>query len=79
MSKANGGSTPEQYALPENAKELQDLIEYRKMNFAKGNIFKACWRDKHDDELYDINKIIWFAEREKARILRERVLAETPL
>jgi hypothetical protein len=68
------GSTPEQYGLPENARELQDLIEYRNMNFAWGNIFKACYRNgtcSHSDSLRDLRKIIWFAERELARLEKE--------
>lgn len=66
-----GGSTPSQYGLPEGAKELQDLIEHREMNFAMGNIFKACYRQKDvGDPLYDIRKIIWFAKREEARLMR---------
>lgn len=66
---SNGGSTPKQYAIPDGAKEIQDLIEYRKMNFAMGNIFKAAYREKESlDPLYDINKILWFAEREKKRL-----------
>jgi hypothetical protein len=69
MAMSNGGSTPEQYALPEWATELQDLIEHRNMNFAVGNIFKACYRmGLKNDDLYEINKIIWFAERERDRI-----------
>lgn len=67
-----GGSTPSQYALPPEAKELQDLIEHREMNFAMGNIFKACYRKKDvGDPLYDIRKIIWFAKREEARLMKE--------
>ncbi len=72
--KGDGGSTPHQYSIPSDAKELQDLIEYRNMNFAVGNIFKACYRmgrKEGADELYDLNKIIFFAEREKKRIKRE--------
>ena len=71
--KSDGGSTPRQYSIPSDAKELQDLIEYRNMNFAIGNIFKACYRmglKEGADELYDLNKIIFFAEREKERIKR---------
>lgn len=72
MSNSNdGGSTPQQYGLPEGATELQDLIEYRGMNFALGNIFKACYRRgtcSHSDELRDMRKIAWFAEREIARL-----------
>lgn len=66
-----GGSCPSQYGLPENCKELQDLIEYREMNFALGNIFKAVYRMgscSHSDKVRDLNKIIWFANRELERI-----------
>jgi hypothetical protein len=66
FAEAHGGSTPSQYGLPEGAIELQDLIEHREMNFALGNIFKACYRiGTKNDNLYEINKIIWFAERLK--------------
>ena len=60
-----GGSTPNQYGIPEGAKDLQDLIEYRAMNFALGNIFKACYRlgFKDNPELYELEKIEWFAKR----------------
>jgi len=66
-----GGSTPSQYALPPDAKELQDLIEYREMNFSVGNIFKACYRLGHKDGVsstYDMRKIIYFAQRELKRL-----------
>jgi len=65
-----GGSTPSQYGLPKGAIDLQDLIEYREMNFALGNIFKACYRMgscKHSDKVRELNKIIWFANRELER------------
>jgi hypothetical protein len=65
-----GGSTPGQYELPRTAVELQDLIEYRDMNFAIGNIFKACYRMGNKnavDKAYDLRKIIWFAKRELAQ------------
>jgi hypothetical protein len=66
-----GGSTPQQYGIPEGSKDLQDLIEYRKMNFAVGNIFKACYRRgtcSHSDELRDMRKVLWFAQREIDRL-----------
>ena len=69
-----GGSTPSQYQLPDNATDLQDLIEHRDMNFAMGNIFKACYRSgncSHSDLLRDINKIIWFAKRELKRLTND--------
>ena len=70
-----GGSTPSQYALPPGAKELQDLIEYRNMNFAVGNIFKAAYRlgnCAHSDPKRDLNKIMWFAKRELTRLKKEK-------
>lgn len=72
---STGGSTPSQYAIPPDAKELQDLIEYRSMNFAIGNIFKAAYRMgycSHADKVYDLKKIIWFAERELMKEERGR-------
>ena len=69
MNEKTGGSTPEQYGIPEGATELQDLIEYRDMNFAQGNIFKACYRlGTKNNDLYEMNKIYWFAKRERERI-----------
>ena len=69
----NNGGTTDYYQLPSNAKQLQDLIEYRNMNFAQGNIFKAIYRanaNSNDHSSYerDLNKIIWFAQRELNRI-----------
>ena len=66
-----GGSNVKQYWLPKGAKELQDLIEYRGMNFAQGNIFKAQYRAghcSHSDELRDARKTLWFAQREVERL-----------
>jgi hypothetical protein len=63
----SGGSNPVQYDIPKDAVTLQDLIEYRDMNFAIGNIFKAVYRIgkcDHSDKQRDLNKIIWFAQRE---------------
>ena len=68
--KSDGGSTS-YYELPEGASELQDLIEHKEMNFAVGNMFKACYRlgqKQGGDAEYDLKKIIWFAERELARM-----------
>ena len=68
--KSDGGSTS-YYELPSSAKELNDLIEYKNMNFALGNIFKACYRFGEKDgaeKIYDLNKIIYFAERLKTMV-----------
>jgi len=66
-----GGSCPSQYELPEGARELQDLIEAKNMNFSIGNIFKASYRMgncQHSDAVRDLNKILWFAQRELDRL-----------
>lgn len=68
--KSDGGST-DYYKIPAGATDLIDLIEHKKMNFALGNIFKACYRlgeKEGNDLLYDLNKIIYFAERLKAQV-----------
>ena len=62
--KNNGGSTPEQYSIPKGAKDIQDLIEHRNMNFSLGNIFKACYRyGIKNNNIYELNKIRWFVDR----------------
>lgn len=66
----NGGDN----LIPSWAREIQDLIEHRNMNFAVGNIFKACYRlglKEGNSASYDLNKIHFFAEREKNR--RKRI------
>ena len=68
MGKLTGGST-DYYKIPPEAKDLQDLIEFKSMNFAQGNIFKAIYRMQDKGKMkYDLNKIIWFANREINRI-----------
>jgi len=64
--KNNGGST-DYYKLPSKAIDLQDLIEFKNMNFSLGNIFKAVYRlgsQSHSSKERDLNKIIFFAQRE---------------
>lgn len=71
---SDGGSTS-YYELPAGAKELNDLIEHKRMSFALGNIFKACYRFGEKDaasRLYDLNKIIFFAERLKGMEARRQ-------
>ena len=69
----NGGSTS-YYKLPTDAIDLQDLIEYNNMSWNIANIFKSCYRlgkQKHSNTERDLNKIIWFANRELKRIQKE--------
>ena len=50
-----------------SAKDLQDLIELANLNFAQGNIVKAIFRlGKKNKDLYELNKIEYFLERELA-------------
>jgi hypothetical protein len=67
---APSGGSNAYYKLPEGAKELGDLIEFKNMNFNVGNIFKAAYRlgeKAGNTKVYDLEKIIWFAKRELAR------------
>jgi len=67
---SDGGSTS-YYEIPEGSKELYDLINHRNMNFSIGSIFKACYRiglKKGNDELYDLNKILFSVKQEIKRI-----------
>jgi hypothetical protein len=67
----NGGKT-DYYDIPEGAKTLNDLIEFKKMDFAQGNIFKATWRlgdpAHHSSIERDLNKIIYYAKRKLAQV-----------
>jgi hypothetical protein len=68
--KSDGGASS-YYLIPEGAKELMDLIEFRNMGFSIGNIFKACYRLGSKDgttRAYDLRKIIYFAQRELDRL-----------
>jgi len=70
-STSNNGGTTDYYSIPEEATMIQDLIEHKDMNFSQGNIFKAIYRlgnCSHSDAVRDLNKIIWFAQREIIRI-----------
>jgi hypothetical protein len=70
QTASSGGST-DYYDLPEGAVTLNDLIEDKGMSFARGNCFKALYRlgnKQGVDHLYDLNKIIYFAERMKGMI-----------
>lgn len=65
MSNNNGGDT-DYYAIPNIAKTLDDLIEYKNMPFWLGCIFKACYRlgeKKNTSKLYDLNKMMYYVDR----------------
>ena len=70
IDKNNGGDT-DYYNIPKGASVLQDLIEYKNMNFSQGNIIKAVYRMNdysHSSAVRDLNKVIWYAQREIKRI-----------
>jgi hypothetical protein len=73
LDSHNNGGTTDYYKVPEGAKTLADLIEYKNMNFSLGNIFKACYRlgeKSSATAVYDLNKIIYYAQREINRLKR---------
>ena len=62
--KSDGGTT-DYYTLPEHATELKHLISARGMSFARGNVFKACYRLGEKDGAsieYDLNKMLFFVQ-----------------
>jgi len=71
VHETSDGSSTSYYKIPSDCTDLIDLIEHKNMNFAVGNIFKACYRlgqKEGNDDAYDIRKIIFFAERELKRL-----------
>ena len=72
-NSANNGGTTDYYQIQPNWKQAQDIIEARDMNFSQGNILKAAFcfntpRHSGTDYERELNKIIWFAQRELERI-----------
>ena len=64
---SDGGSS-NYYKLPDDAADLQDLIEDKEMSFARGNLFKALYRMGEKDGIdvgYDLRKMQWFLDRMK--------------
>lgn len=69
------GKATEYYDFPTGSVTLNDLIEHKNMSFAQGNIFKAAYRlgqKSGIDELYDLHKIIYYAERMINKIQKEQ-------
>lgn len=63
---ASDGGASAYYDFPENCTTLNDLIEFKEMSFAQGNIFKAAYRLGNKEGIsleYDIKKIIYYADR----------------
>lgn len=67
----NNGGTTDYYAVPVNSSTLNDLIDHVDMSWNLANIFKACYRfgrKSKTDKLYDLNKIIYYANREIKKV-----------
>lgn len=72
----NGGSTS-YYKFEEDWKECADVIEDREMNYNQGNIFKSAFcfnigRHNATDYTRELNKIVYFANRELKRIALDK-------
>lgn len=70
--ETKGGNTT-YYDIEPTWKTAQDIIEARDMNFSQGNIFKSAFcfgvgRHEGTDYERELNKIVWFANRELKRI-----------
>ena len=74
FSKSDG-STARYYELPNNAKELQDLISYKNMNAQDGEMFRTLYRKgeaSHSDQLRDARKSLCCVSEEVNRLEMER-------
>lgn len=75
VKEKSDGSTASYYRLPEGAQELQDLIDYKNMNYSVGNIFMLCYDHGEASKAYDVEKLIKivkdilkYAEHEQRRL-----------
>ena len=78
----NGGSTS-YYKMNRKWKDAMDVVEARSMNYSQGNIFKVAFTfniGRHDGTHYEreLNKIVYFANRELERIKQEKILKDIP-
>ena len=66
MKITSDGGSSAYYDFPSNFDTLNDLIEYKEMGFAQGNIFKAAFRLGNKEGIsleYDLRKIKYYADR----------------
>jgi hypothetical protein len=73
LKLVSDGSSADYYVLPNDAKELQDLISHKNMNAQIGEIFRSCYRYgevSHSGKLRDAKKIKFYAEAEIKRLER---------
>ena len=72
-SMKNTGGDTGYYNLESEWKCVQDIIECRGLNYSQGNILKVAMTmnvGRHDGTTYqrDLEKVIWFANRELKRM-----------
>ena len=77
MSSENNGGPTNYYDCDPEWKGAGDIIEGRGMNFNQGTIFKAAFcfnigRHKATDPIRELNKIIYFAQRELNRLEKKK-------
>ena len=79
VANNNGGKTS-YYDIPAEPTTLNDLIEYKKMPFWQGEMFKALYAlearatrasDGTSSEVRELNKIIYYAHRRLKILARE--------
>lgn len=73
----NGGATS-YYDLDPEWTTAMDIVEARELNYSQGNILKVAITlntDRHSGTTYEreLNKLIYFANRELARISNEHI------
>jgi len=64
------GSTASYYELPDGARELQDLIRYKRMTGAQAEMFRALYRGEeasHSDAQRQAKKVLSYAVEEVMR------------
>ena len=72
------GSTASYYKLPEEAKELQDIISAKNMNAQIGEIFRSCMRYgevEHSEKLRDARKMKFYIDSEINRLIKYEVIS----
>jgi len=74
---ASDGLSTSYYHFPKHATELRHIISAKEMSFARGNLFKACYRlgEKEGvDVMYDLNKMEFFVQELKEMYGRQEKL-----
>ena len=65
------GTTADYYELPEQAKELYELINYKNMSGNVAEAFRSLYRmgeSSHSDNIRDLKKVICYCHFELERI-----------